>query len=174
MPVSRAGVSCGGRHVRAKLGDFQFLFCSIGVSILVDNDNLFSLAGLIGLALSYALATTSMLSGLLTVFTETEKELVSVERIAEYVDTLEGERRVGVLKVSLLWWWWRFHDLLRQIPVKFSSNWGVIHKARFCGAAKRAIHKILWYRGRKPYRLTSAKPTRKFLWSKEIPCARPH
>ncbi|KAI1722771.1 ABC transporter transmembrane region domain-containing protein [Ditylenchus destructor] len=42
--------------------------------------------GLIGLALTYALSLTNLLNGLLCSFIETEKELVSVERIVEYVE----------------------------------------------------------------------------------------
>lgn len=47
--------------------------------------NLFFL-GLIGLALAYALSITSLLNGTITAFTETEKEIVSVERVMQYID----------------------------------------------------------------------------------------
>ncbi|KAI5057619.1 hypothetical protein GOP47_0027634, partial [Adiantum capillus-veneris] len=43
-------------------------------------------AGLVGLALSYATPIISLLSDLLSTFTETEKEMVSVERINEYME----------------------------------------------------------------------------------------
>lgn len=43
-------------------------------------------AGLVGLSLSYALAITGLLNGLLTSFAETEQEMVAVERILEYTD----------------------------------------------------------------------------------------
>ena len=39
-----------------------------------------SASGLVGLAISYALGITGKLSGLVSSFTETEKELVAVER----------------------------------------------------------------------------------------------
>jgi len=39
--------------------------------------------GLVGLALSYAAPVVSLLNGFLTTFTETEKEMISVERVAE-------------------------------------------------------------------------------------------
>lgn len=42
-------------------------------------------AGLIGLAISYALSMTSMLSNLLNSFTETEREMIAVERVGEYI-----------------------------------------------------------------------------------------
>ncbi len=39
-----------------------------------------------GLSLSYALAITGLLNGLLTSFAETEQEMVAVERILEFSD----------------------------------------------------------------------------------------
>uniref|UniRef100_A0A914UWH6 ABC-type xenobiotic transporter n=1 Tax=Plectus sambesii TaxID=2011161 RepID=A0A914UWH6_9BILA len=48
-------------------------------------------AGLVGLAISYALSLTGLLNNLLSSFTETEKELVSVERIAEYTANVPSE-----------------------------------------------------------------------------------
>ena len=53
--------------------------------------SLLPFAGVIGLALSYALSTTSLLGNLLCTFTDTEKELVSVERADEYIRGLEKE-----------------------------------------------------------------------------------
>ncbi|KAJ8730790.1 hypothetical protein PYW08_002203 [Mythimna loreyi] len=47
--------------------------------------------GLIGLAISYALSMTSMLSNLLNSFTETEREMIAVERVGEYIRTVESE-----------------------------------------------------------------------------------
>ncbi len=41
--------------------------------------------GLVGLAISYALSVTNLLSGAVTSFTETEKEMVSVERAMQYI-----------------------------------------------------------------------------------------
>ena len=43
------------------------------------------LAGLVGLAIAYALSITDRLSGLVTAFTETEKQMVSVERAQQYI-----------------------------------------------------------------------------------------
>ncbi|XP_065662304.1 ATP-binding cassette sub-family C member 10 isoform X3 [Hydra vulgaris] len=48
-------------------------------------------AGLVGLAISYALSLTDRLNGLVTSLTETEKEMVSVERLTEYIDDNENE-----------------------------------------------------------------------------------
>lgn len=43
------------------------------------------------LAITYALSFTNLLNGLLSSFIETEKELVSVERINEYIETIPAE-----------------------------------------------------------------------------------
>ncbi|KAM9792208.1 ATP-binding cassette sub-family C member 10 [Neosynchiropus ocellatus] len=47
--------------------------------------------GLVGLALSYSLSVTSLLSGLIFSFTQTEMQLVSVERTEEYSSGLPAE-----------------------------------------------------------------------------------
>ena len=52
-------------------------------------------AGYLGLALSYALGVSSFLSDLVRIFTETEKELVAVERCCEYIDRVPTEGYSG-------------------------------------------------------------------------------
>nr|QBM06364.1 ATP-binding cassette sub-family C member 7 [Daphnia magna] len=47
--------------------------------------------GLVGLAISYALSITGVLSGVVTSFVETEKEMVSVERVHAYIQRLPAE-----------------------------------------------------------------------------------
>ncbi|KAG5675958.1 hypothetical protein PVAND_005815 [Polypedilum vanderplanki] len=42
--------------------------------------------GMVGLAISYALSISSLLSGLLNAFTETEQEMIAVERVNQYLD----------------------------------------------------------------------------------------
>lgn len=49
------------------------------------------LPGLVGLALSYSLSITMLLSGLIFNFTQTEMQLVSVERTEEYSTELPTE-----------------------------------------------------------------------------------
>lgn len=49
--------------------------------------------GLVGLALSYALSVTALLSGVITSFTETEKEMVSVERAEQYIRDIPKEHQ---------------------------------------------------------------------------------
>ncbi|XP_050286789.1 ABC transporter C family member 13 isoform X1 [Quercus robur] len=51
----------------------------------------FGTPGLVGLALSYAAPLVSLLGSFLTSFTETEKEMVSVERALEYMDIPQEE-----------------------------------------------------------------------------------
>ena len=52
-------------------------------------------AGYLGLALSYALGVSSSISDLVRIFTETEKELVAVERCCEYIDRVPTEDYSG-------------------------------------------------------------------------------
>ena len=47
--------------------------------------------GLVGLAITYALTITGLLNNILSSFIETEKELVSVERIVDYVQNVPKE-----------------------------------------------------------------------------------
>lgn len=47
--------------------------------------------GLVGLSLSYSLSITMLLSGLIFSFTQTEMQLVSVERTEEYTTELPTE-----------------------------------------------------------------------------------
>ncbi|KAH9715824.1 multidrug resistance-associated protein 11 [Citrus sinensis] len=51
----------------------------------------FSTPGLVGLALSYAAPIVSLLGNFLSSFTETEKEMVSLERVLEYMDVPQEE-----------------------------------------------------------------------------------
>ena len=73
---------------------------------LVSNFSLFFIplyyphfVGLVGLAISYALSVTNLLSGVVTSFTETEKEMVSVERAMQYINETPAERRQGQTEV---------------------------------------------------------------------------
>lgn len=57
-------------------------------------------AGLVGLAISYALSVTNLLSGVVTSFTETEKQMVSVERAMQYIRGAPAERDAGRTEVG--------------------------------------------------------------------------
>ncbi|XP_029480503.2 ATP-binding cassette sub-family C member 10-like isoform X3 [Oncorhynchus nerka] len=59
--------------------------------------------GLVGLSLSYALSITGLLSGLIFNFTQTEMQLVSVERTEEYSTTLPTEPQHSNPQVPTSW-----------------------------------------------------------------------
>ncbi|KAI3512724.1 hypothetical protein L1887_20043 [Cichorium endivia] len=58
--------------------------------------------GLVGLALSYAAPVVSLLGSFLTSFTETEKELVSVERVLQYMNIPQEEHQ-GHTILDAIW-----------------------------------------------------------------------
>jgi ABC-type multidrug transport system fused ATPase/permease subunit len=60
-------------------------------------------AGLIGLAISYSLAVTGLLSGVVNAFTETEKEMIAVERACQYIEEVESEQDQEVLFPPYAW-----------------------------------------------------------------------
>ncbi|PIA65651.1 hypothetical protein AQUCO_00100866v1, partial [Aquilegia coerulea] len=62
----------------------------------------FSSPGLVGLALSYAAPFVSLLSSYLASFTETEKEMVSVERVLQYMDVPQEDLQ-GRISVHPNW-----------------------------------------------------------------------
>ncbi|XP_071595336.1 ATP-binding cassette sub-family C member 10 isoform X1 [Heliangelus exortis] len=59
--------------------------------------------GLVGLALSYALSVTNLLSGLISSFTVTETMMVSVERTEEYTTDIPMEPQHKVVEVADDW-----------------------------------------------------------------------
>ncbi|XP_013401317.1 multidrug resistance-associated protein 7 [Lingula anatina] len=59
--------------------------------------------GLVGLAISYALSITNLLSGVVTAFTETEKQMVSVERGMQYIEDVPSEKQEGILDPPPYW-----------------------------------------------------------------------
>ncbi|GLV33119.1 uncharacterized protein CBL_10466 [Carabus blaptoides fortunei] len=59
--------------------------------------------GLVGLAISYALSITSLLSGVVNAFTETEREMIAVERVNQYIDQVEPERSVVIVDPPYGW-----------------------------------------------------------------------
>ncbi|XP_072516288.1 ATP-binding cassette sub-family C member 10 [Salminus brasiliensis] len=59
--------------------------------------------GLVGLALSYALSITNLLSGLIFSFTQTEMQLVSVERSEEYSTSIPLEPQHSSATVPASW-----------------------------------------------------------------------
>ena len=73
------------------LSEFNGLFSKL---------NFFSL-GLVGLAITYSIQITPILASLLTIFTETEKQMVRVERVSQYITETprEKEKSTNVLLV---------------------------------------------------------------------------
>jgi len=61
-------------------------------------------AGIIGLAISYALTVTNSFSGVVQFLTETEKEMVAVERVCEYIEDVEEESQTQTI-VTLPYLW---------------------------------------------------------------------
>lgn len=87
----------------------SFLFCVVfslsyqdpssfpAINILAYD---FVLSGLVGLALSYALSVTNLLSGLISSFTTTETMMVSVERTEEYTTDIPMEPQDKLVQVK--------------------------------------------------------------------------
>nr|QNH67891.1 ATP-binding cassette transporter subfamily C member 10 [Brachionus rotundiformis] len=74
----------------------------VGLTAVVQHIYGTSNASLVGLALSYILSVTGLLNGLITSFSETEKEMVSVERAYQFRN-LDSENWQGVEQVAETW-----------------------------------------------------------------------
>ena len=68
-----------------------------GVCVMAVIQHQFDIAdpGLIGLAITYALSVTGLMSGVVNVFTETEREIIAVERVKQYLDHVPTESIEG-------------------------------------------------------------------------------
>jgi ATP-binding cassette, subfamily C (CFTR/MRP), member 10 len=58
----------------------------------------------VGLALSYAAPVVSLLNGFLTTFTETEKEMISVERVDEVTQRILYSYSSSMSLALIVWW----------------------------------------------------------------------
>ncbi|XP_076672465.1 ATP-binding cassette sub-family C member 10 isoform X2 [Andrena cerasifolii] len=75
----------------------------IGVALLAGVSNIaviqhqYNIAdpGLIGLVIAYSLSITGLLSGVVNAFTETEREMISVERVKQYLESIPVETGKG-------------------------------------------------------------------------------
>ncbi|KAM4772481.1 ATP-binding cassette sub-family C member 10 [Rhinophrynus dorsalis] len=76
---------------------------AISVIAIIQHQRRSGDPGLVGLALSYALSITGLLSGLISSFTQTEAMMVSVERAEEYSTTLPSESVDGAMEVDSDW-----------------------------------------------------------------------
>uniref|UniRef100_A0A1B6CRI6 ABC-type xenobiotic transporter n=1 Tax=Clastoptera arizonana TaxID=38151 RepID=A0A1B6CRI6_9HEMI len=70
-----------------------------GVGIIAVVQHQFDMAdpGLVGLAITYALSMTGLLSGVVNAFTEAEREMVSVERVEQYLSQCLIENSKSVI-----------------------------------------------------------------------------
>ncbi|XP_029175572.1 multidrug resistance-associated protein 7 [Nylanderia fulva] len=68
-----------------------------GVSIMAVLQHQYNIAdpGLIGLAITYALSVTGLLTGVVNSFTETEREMIAMERVKQYLDHVPTENTMG-------------------------------------------------------------------------------
>ncbi|XP_038654866.1 multidrug resistance-associated protein 7 [Scyliorhinus canicula] len=76
---------------------------SIAVIAVIEHGLKRGNPGLVGLALSYALSITSLLSGVVASFTQTEMQMVSVERLDEYTTEIPIEPQEGNIEVPPSW-----------------------------------------------------------------------
>lgn len=76
-----------------------------GVSFIAVIQHQYDVAdpGLVGLAMSYALSITSGLSGVVNAFTETEREMVSVERLEQYIRGIPSETANFIMDPPFGW-----------------------------------------------------------------------
>ena len=85
----------------------QMIGCGVvtGVAVIavVEHHIAGANPGLVGLAISYALGITGKLSGLVSSFTETERELVAVERCGQYLKQVKQEQTKGTITSPYNW-----------------------------------------------------------------------
>lgn len=67
-----------------------------GVAIMAVVQHQYDVAdpGFIGIAITYTLSITGLLSGVINAYTETEREMIAVERVKEYLDTVPLENKM--------------------------------------------------------------------------------
>ncbi|XP_069744034.1 ATP-binding cassette sub-family C member 10 isoform X2 [Narcine bancroftii] len=76
---------------------------SIAIIAIIEHSLSRGNPGLVGLALSYALSVTNLLSGVISSFTQTEMQMVSVERLDEYITEIPSESQDKSVKVPSTW-----------------------------------------------------------------------
>ncbi|KAG5868321.1 hypothetical protein JTB14_015233 [Gonioctena quinquepunctata] len=77
----------------------------LGVSLIAVIQHQYDVAdpGLVGLAISYALTITGALGGVVSSFTETEREMIAVERVNQYIDLITPESTYFVTDPPFAW-----------------------------------------------------------------------
>ncbi|XP_078398933.1 ATP-binding cassette sub-family C member 10 isoform X1 [Cetorhinus maximus] len=76
---------------------------SIAVIAVIEHGLKRGNPGLVGLAMSYALSITNLLSGVVASFTQTEMQMVSVERLDEYTTEIPIEPQEGIIEIPSSW-----------------------------------------------------------------------
>nr|XP_022903100.1 multidrug resistance-associated protein 7 [Onthophagus taurus] len=76
-----------------------------GVVIIAVIQHQFDVAdpGLVGLAITYALSVTALLNGVVNAFTETEREMIAVERVNRYVEIVISENSNFITDPPYAW-----------------------------------------------------------------------
>ncbi|KRT84878.1 ABC transporter ATP-binding protein, partial [Oryctes borbonicus] len=76
-----------------------------GVVLIAVIQHQFDVAdpGLVGLAITYALSITGLLNGVVNAFTETEREMIAVERVNQYIEEVQSESASCVVDPPYAW-----------------------------------------------------------------------
>ena len=108
--------------------------------------------GLVGLAISYALSVTDRLSGMVTSFTETEKQMVSVERAVQYVEDVQPEISPrGTVSINNKWLVFASSNLLlpwpwlRQEMIRVKTLLIVLQSGRFSRFAHNCFRYLIFF-----------------------------
>ncbi|XP_014806693.1 PREDICTED: multidrug resistance-associated protein 7 [Calidris pugnax] len=88
--------------IRLQMTGVAVVTAIAGIAIIQHQKQLGN-PGLVGLALSYALSVTNLLSGLISSFTMTETMMVSVERTEEYTTDIPTEPQDKLVQVAADW-----------------------------------------------------------------------
>ncbi|NWY57630.1 MRP7 protein, partial [Chionis minor] len=88
--------------IRLQMIGVSVITAIAGIAIIQHQKQLGN-PGLVGLALSYALSVTNLLSGLISSFTLTETMMVSVERTEEYTTDMPMEPQERLVQVAADW-----------------------------------------------------------------------
>lgn len=59
--------------------------------------------GLVGLAITYSLSLTGLLNGVINAFTETEREMIAVERVNQYIEEIVPENKDFFMAPPYAW-----------------------------------------------------------------------
>ena len=108
--------------------------------------------GLVGLAISYALSVTDRLSGMVTSFTETEKQMVSVERAVQYIEDVQPEISPrGTVSINNKWLVFTSSNLflpwpwLRQEMTRVKTLLIVLRSGRFSSFAHNCFRYLIFF-----------------------------